>query len=320
MKRSEKTPPRLRSMWKLPAWLSGLLLVTGCSPAGLLTGLDRLVYAGDASKVAEGVRFGTQQRQKLDVWAPRQRTGELRPVVVFFYGGGWAKGSRQDYGFAGAGYSGKGFVTVIPDYRLVPSVRFPAFVEDSALAVKWVRDNISRYGGDPDRITLAGHSAGAYNAAMLAFDTHFLEDAGVDPSVVRAAALLAGPYDFYPFTEQRGLDALGQWPRPAETQPINFARADAPPIFLAHGTRDEVVKPRNSIALAKRLNQLGAPVELRLYQGASHVDLATSLSHPLRNRTPVLAESAQFLLTHSRRRAQPASLQARRPMPRSLAR
>ena len=108
------------------------------------------------------------------------------------------------------------------DYRLVPQVRFPAFVQDGALAVKWVRDNIARYGGDSARIGLSGHSAGAYIAAMLALDRHYLADVGVDPGIIRAAALLSGPYDFYPFTEQRGRDALGQWPRPAETQPISF--------------------------------------------------------------------------------------------------
>jgi acetyl esterase/lipase len=188
----------------------------------------------------------------------------------------------------------------VPDYRLVPAVRFPSFVEDGAEAVRWVHDNIARYGGDPSRITLAGHSAGAYNAAMLALDPHFLRGAGVDPKVIRAAALLSGPYDFYPFTETRGRNAFGSWPKPAETQAVNFARADAPPIFLAHGTADRVVLPRNSKRLAEKLKAAGAPVELRLYPGASHVDLASSLSRPFRKRTPVLGESAAFLLANSR--------------------
>jgi acetyl esterase/lipase len=277
-----------------------LLSLTSCSPAGLLTSFDRLTSATEAKRVAAGVAYGPDSRNKLDVWAPRSRSSEALPVVVFFYGGGWNSGERGDFGFAGAAYAGKGFVAIVPDYRLVPSVRYPSFVEDGALAVKWARDNAARFGGDPKRITLAGHSAGAYIAAMLALDPQFLRNAGVNPQSIRAAALMSGPYDFYPFTEARGRGAFGRWANPAETQPINFARRDAPPIFLAHGTADRVVLPRNSRRLADKLRQAGAPVELRLYPGASHVDLAASLSRPFRGRTPVLDESAAFLRQHAR--------------------
>lgn len=277
-----------------------MLALTSCTPAGLLTSFDRLTSTDNARRVAEGVAYGSDARQKLDVWAPRQRSGQALPVVIFFYGGGWNSGSRGDYGFAGAAYAGKGFIAVIPDYRLVPQVRYPAFVEDGASAVKWTRDHIASYGGDPHRITLAGHSAGAYIAAMLTLDQAFLRNAGVDSKVVRAAALLSGPYDFYPFTEARGQNAFGGWPKPLETQPITYARTDAPPLFLAHGGADSIVYPRNSIALAKKLQQLGSPVTLRIYPGASHVDLAASLAGPFRHRLPVLAESAAFLQQHSR--------------------
>jgi dipeptidyl aminopeptidase/acylaminoacyl peptidase len=135
---------------------------------------------------------------------------------------------------------------------------------------------------------------------MLALDRRYLQNVGVDPKIIRAAALLAGPTDFYPFTEARGRAAFGAWAKPAETQPINFARADAPPLFLAHGSNDRIVFPHNSRNLAKRLQDLGAPVTLRIYPGASHVDLAAALSGPFRRRVPVLAESAAFLHQHSR--------------------
>jgi acetyl esterase/lipase len=295
-----RTKGRRRSLGQRWAWAVPLLSMTACTPAGLLTKFDRLTSATEAKRVAVGVPYGADARQRLDIWAPRGASAEALPVVVFFYGGGWNEGSRSDYGFAGAAYAGEGFIAVVPDYRLVPVVRFPAFVEDSAKAVRWVHDNIASYGGDPKRITLAGHSAGAYNAAMLALDPHFLRDAGVDPQAVRAAALLSGPYDFYPFTEARGQAAFGAWGKPAETQPVNFAGRHAPPIFLAHGTSDRVVLPRNSKRLAEQLRAAGAEVELRLYTGANHVDLASSLSRPFRTRTPVLTESARFLRDRSR--------------------
>lgn len=295
--------PAVRRFKRVPAVLAAALAATGCTPIGLLNGLDRLTPSADgATRIVRGEAYGSDARQKLDVWVPagRKGAGEL-PVVVFFYGGGWNSGSRGDYAFAGSAFAGQGFVAVVPDYRLVPSVRFPAFVQDGALAVRWARDNARRLGGDPERITLAGHSAGAYIGAMLALDGRWLRQAGLEPGVINAAALLSGPYDFAPFTESRGREAFGSWPDAAQTQPINFARADAPPMFLAHGTSDRVVLPRNSERLAARLQALGAPVTLRLYPGANHVDPAIALSRPFRRRLPVLAESTAFLRQASRR-------------------
>jgi acetyl esterase/lipase len=276
--------------------LSGTLLFA-CSPAGLLNGVSRI--AGDPARLAaSGVAFGDDSRLKLDVWAPRRRSATPLPVVVFFYGGGWVAGERGDYGFVGRAFAARGFVTVIPDYRLVPQVRFPTFVEDCARAVKWAHDHAGDFGGDPRRIALSGHSAGAYNAAMVALDRHFLADIGVDPAIVRGAALLSGPYDFYPFTEERGRAALGQWPRPLETQPIHFARRDAPPMLLMHGTADTVVQPRNSRELAAALTRAGAVAELKLYPGKSHIDTIKSLSPLFRGTTSALADSVAFFAAH----------------------
>jgi len=292
---------RRRGIGRGLAHLGAVFALAGCSPPALLNGLDRLTPGGgSAREAASGVAYGSAPRQKLDVWTPRGKHAAPLPVVVFFYGGAWVKGARGDYGFAGRAYAAKGFVAVIPDYRLVPTVRYPDFVQDAALAVRWTRDNIARFGGDPRRITLAGHSAGAYNAAMLALDGSFLRDAGVDPHIVRAAALLAGPYDFYPWDDKRAVDAFGQWPRPDETQPINHVSAAAPPMWLGYGTADTTVRPRNSIALAAKLKAVGAPVELRAYPGKSHVDLVMGLSKPFRGKASTLADSSAFLLAHSR--------------------
>ena len=274
-------------------------LTFGCSPAGLLNGFSRL--AGDSARLAaSGVAFGDDPRLKLDVWVPKQRSARPSPVVIFLYGGGWVSGERRDYGFVGRAFAARGFVTVIPDYRLVPTVRFPTFIEDAARAVRWAQDHAASFGGDPRRIDLSGHSAGAYIAAMLSLDRHYLADAGVDPAIIRAAALLSGPYDFYPFTEQRGRDALGNWPRPRETQPIHFVRRDAPPMLLMHVTADTVVRPRNSERLAAALKAAGASAELRLYPGKSHIDTIKSLSPLFRGTTSALADSVAFFNAHDR--------------------
>jgi len=186
----------------------------------------------------------------------------------------------------------------MPDYRKVPQIRFPAMLQDGAEAVKWTRDHIAEFGGDPKRIAVAGHSAGAYTVAMLALDRRWLQAEGVDPHIIRAAVGLSGPYNFYPFTSKRAIDALGNAADPQMTQPIHFARGDAPPMLLVTSTLDAEVKPHNAHDLAAKLKSLGAPVALIDYPGLTHEHVAMALSKPFRGKAPVLADSVAFLREH----------------------
>ena len=249
---------------------------------------------GGVRRVASAERFAPGPRGMLDVWAPANASAP-RPVLIFFYGGGWNSGRRRDYAFVAKAYAARGFVVVMPDYRIGPSFVFPAFNLDGAAAIKWTRDHIAHYGGDPGRIVLGGHSAGAYIAVMLALDPHYLTDIGVDPHIVRAAMGLAGPYDFYPWDSPLSVAAMSKWPDPQATQPIHFARADAPPLWLAHGSADKVVKARNAFNLATREAALGnRTTMLREYPGLSHNDLIMAVSKPFRGRAPVMDESVAF--------------------------
>lgn len=263
------------------------LLAAACAPARLLSGLDRVTGGGAGSKrVASGVRFGSHG-QRLDVYAP-EGTGSW-PVVVFFYGGSWTSGTRGGYAFAGRALAGQGFVAVVPDYRKVPAVRFPAFVEDGAEAVAWTRANVARFGGKADAIGVAGHSAGAYIAVLLALDRGYgAADA------IRAGVGLSGPYDFLPLTGA-AIPALGHAANPENTQPIHFARRDAPPLLLVTSGDDTLVRPRNAYRLAERLRQLGAPVELKDYAGLDHSEVVMALSRPFRGKGAVLADMSGFL-------------------------
>ncbi|MDP9086538.1 MAG: alpha/beta hydrolase [Pseudomonadota bacterium] len=280
-----------------PKFWSGLffgvsLAFTSCSP---LRTFNAIVPKDGASlRTAQGIAYAPGPRRMLDIFVPRRSPAGSgnRPVVIFFYGGSWSSGTRAGYAFVGRALAARGFVTIIPDYRLVPDVRYPAFVEDGAAAVKWTEAHAADYGGDPTRIVLAGHSAGAYIAAMLAVDDRWLGNARTG---VRAFVGLAGPYDFAPFDVAASRAAFGDWPRPAETQPVNWAGKGDPPTLLLVGDDDHVVQPRNSEALASRLRAGGVPVELRHYPKVGHVGLVTSFAKPFRSRSPALDDMANFI-------------------------
>lgn len=265
------------------------------SPPGLLSFLDGIMGGGiGIEKVGRGIPFGTHG-QKLDIWRPTGTKGRPLPVLIFWYGGGWVKGSRDAYAFAARAYARQGFVVIVPDYRKVPDVRFPAFLVDGAQAVRWTRDEVRSFGGDPDRIGIVGHSAGAYTVAMLTFDQQWLRAEGVAPGVIKAAVGLCGPYDFYPFTARRAIDAMKGAADPMATQPIHFARGNAAPMLLISAGNDIEVGAHNAINLTVRLKALGGRVAHIDYPGLSHENIAMALSVPFRSKAPVLADSAGFL-------------------------
>ncbi len=284
--------------WMVGIVVLALVIAAGTfwySPALLVDTVDRIASRTDVVKVGQNIPFGPRRDIQLDIWARASKGTRAKPVLVFFYGGGWANGTRTEYSYAARPFVEAGYIVVLPDYRHVPAVRFPAFVEDSAEAVKWVQANIARYGGDPDRVSVAGHSAGAYNALMLALDPQWLGD-----HPVRAAISLAGPTDFYPFTSRRSIDAMSQAPNPMVTQPISFVRKDAPPILLIHGTADTVVRVRNANSLYAKQKAAGGQITLHALKGASHDDLVLSLSTLFRKRRPVVKDSVAFLNAHNR--------------------
>ncbi|MEO0998936.1 MAG: alpha/beta hydrolase, partial [Pseudomonadota bacterium] len=169
------------------------LFVAGCSSFALVNAASPNRYY----ERAESIAYGPAERQRLDVYRPDERP-DSAPVVVFFYGGGWREGRRRDYEFVGSALSRAGFVTVIPDYRLYPEVRFPTFVEDGAAALAWVAENVAAHGGDRNAVHVMGHSAGAHIAAMLALNRRYVVAAGAPCLTIAGFVELSGPYDFLP--------------------------------------------------------------------------------------------------------------------------
>ena len=291
----------LMSPLSLPTALRALVLALATlvalqAPASALSIMDpfNLPAAMDAAtaKVGDGIAYADGPRHKLDVYAPEQR-GPAAPVVFFIYGGGWNRGERSDYQFVGRALAARGFVAVIADYRLVPEVHYPEFLEDSANALRWVQDNIADYGGDPTRLFLAGHSAGAYNAVMLAVDPSYLREYGVTMPI-RAVAGLSGPYDFYPFEYGEVQETFGNAPNPEGTQPINLVTSNTPPMYLASGTTDPIVRMQNTEHLARTLQARGVWVTTKFYEGFGHMEPVIAMGSAWRWRAPVLDDMVLF--------------------------
>lgn len=258
-----------------------MLLLGACSPTAVLNALaprEGVTLTRDVA-YADGAGHG------LDIYAPTAAAvaaSASAPVVVFFYGGNWESGSKEMYRFVGATLAARGVLTVIPDYRLYPQVRFPTFIDDAAAAVAWTRDNAARFGGDPHRLFLMGHSAGAQIAALLALDASYLQAVGLTPQRDLCGVIgLAGPYDFLPLRSATLKAIFGpetEWPR---SQPINFVSTQAPPTLLLAGQDDTTVEPGNTLRLAARLRASGASVEDELYPGVGHKSLVAAFSGPL---------------------------------------
>jgi len=280
---------------QIAAPIAALLALAGCSGVRAFNAL--VPFDAGSKRIAADVSYGPEDRQKLDIYAPDAETAA--PTILFFYGGSWNSGSREDYAFVGRALAAAGFVVAIADYRLVPAVRYPVFLEDGARALAWLTKHAGRYGGDPEDIFVMGHSAGAYNAIMLALDPRLSRQVGLTRQVLRGAIGISGPYDFLPLQVKESQAAFGNWPRLAETQPVNHVGTFAPPVLLVTGDKDDVVEPRNTFALAARLRASALPVEKHVYPGVGHAGTIVSLALPFRGEAPVLADVTRFIREHS---------------------
>ncbi|MGI8841014.1 MAG: alpha/beta hydrolase [Caulobacteraceae bacterium] len=249
--------------------------------------------------VRRDLAFEAGPRGELDVYLP-SRPAPGAPVAVFIYGGSWQSGDKGFYRFVGATLASRGILTVIPDYRVYPAVRYPDFLRDNALAVRFVKLHATEWGGDPAKLFLIGHSAGAYNVAMLALDRRWLGEAGLDPRRDVAGVIgMAGPYDFLPLRDEKLKIIFGPKDGRPDTQPINHMDGRAPPMLLLAGSKDGAVDPGNSTRLATAVQARGGDAEARLYPGVGHVGLLTAILAPFRRRAPILAATVDFIATHS---------------------
>lgn len=278
-------------------------LLTACSALDVLNA----TVSTDTYRQFADLPYGDKHRQKLDVYMPSQTLGNkalvagASPMVVFFYGGSWSSGDRADYRFVGEALAAQGIVAVVADYRLSPEVRYPVFLQDSALATRWAFDNAQKYGADPTRIFVMGHSAGAYNAAMLALDKRWLGGVGLNPAKLAGWIGLAGPYDFLPIGDRKTQVAF-DWPgTPPDSQALFHASSASPPALLLAPENDSLVNTqRSTVGMAERLKTSGVRVQSELYDTVSHVSIVATMASVLRSRAPVLERVTAFVKANGR--------------------
>ena len=276
-------------------WVAlALAALAACAP---LRTLNVLASAGSGHRLNENVAYGTLDRQKLDVYTPTSTAPPGGwPLVVFFYGGSWNTGARAEYRFVATALAARGVLTLVADYRLYPEVRYPEFLNDSAQALAWGLEQAARLGANPKRVFVMGHSAGAYNAAMLALDPRWLSGTGHTPAELAGWIGLAGPYDFFPTDNLDAQPVFFHPNYPEHAQPIEFPSSSAPRTFLAAPVNDTLVSPtRSTKSLATKLQSAGVPVTLRMYERASHTTMIGAFALALRWVAPVLADVSVFI-------------------------
>ncbi|MCR9212331.1 MAG: alpha/beta hydrolase [Proteobacteria bacterium] len=229
--------------------------------------------------------------QMLDIYTPILAAEEKLPVIVFFYGGRWTKGQKEDFAFVGTALAENGFVVVIPDHRKYPEVLFPDFVEDGAKAVNWVQNNISDHGGKADTLFLSGHSSGAHIASLLVVDERYLEPQTLQS--IKGFAGLAGPYSFTPESEDLKI-MFGPPSQYPDMQATTFIDGKEPPVLLLYGSDDKSVGLFNLERLEQEIRDNNGQVETIIYPDTGHVEIVGALSWILRSKAPVLEDMTTY--------------------------
>ena len=251
--------------------------------------------APGGAHVVKDVRYADHDRGTFDVYEPKRATAGA-PLIVFVYGGSWQSGEKSIYRFVGKLLASRGFVTVIPDYRVYPAVKYPDFLHDNAEAVAFAKAHAADWGADPGRLFLAGHSAGAYDVAMLGLDRRWLAPVGLDPRRDIAGVIgLAGPYDFLPLRDDNLKIIFGPEETRPDTQPIAHVDGMAPPMLLFAGANDKTVDPGNTTRLAAAIQARAGTVTARIVPGKSHISLLTALLKSSSGRSETLDAVADFI-------------------------
>ncbi len=266
----------------------GLVLYACSSPSRLL---NSVISDTDYRLITQS--YGEHPRQAVDVYEPRKAVQSGKPVVVFIHGGAWRTSGKAEYKFVAQALSQLGYVVIIPEYRVYPEVKFPAFVEDVVSALSAVNQHMPELlNRAQNRVILMGHSSGAHTAALLMTDPAYFKQSLPEVQVAGLVGL-AGPYDL-PMQDPEVVPVFEGF-SPDQVNPVRQVRSDMPPVLLLHGLKDDRVKPFHTRHFADVLQQAGGEVETKLYDDVAHVSILAGLAMPLRFINNSYADLVTFL-------------------------
>jgi acetyl esterase/lipase len=249
---------------------------------GQTSGLELLnaVSIHHAAHIQKNLVYHSKTALQYDLYLPEPPTNSNppSPVLVFFYGGSWNRGHKDDYAFVGRRLAALGYITAIPNYRVYPEVQYPSFLEDCTHSVSTLLETLQKpeyEAWNPSTAcVLMGHSAGAYNAAMLAFNPKRL-----NPEQVKGFIGMAGPYNFYPIDIDEVKPVFHHPHYHPQSQPIDFCTHPQKPSLIVCPEHDDLVNTKkNSQALHDALLRSGSNTELHTIRGTDHYTLIATLS------------------------------------------
>lgn len=219
-----------------------------------------------------GLAYGTDPKQKLDVYQPATKT-TAAPIFIFLHGGGMREGDRAQYGWIARPFARHGIVTIVASYRLTPAFRYPAQPEDVRQMLAWAYRHAREYGADPNRIYIGGHSAGAILSAFVAVDRDWQKALSLPADVVKGFVPVSGSYDL------TAPDTVSEYvpdtARRAEASALLNVDPSPPPAIVAVGSPERQVAP--SKAFAEALRKRGGDVELLVLDGMEHDQTALAV-------------------------------------------
>lgn len=261
---------------------AALLTLSGCS----LKRINRsknIVYTDSGKTV--------KTPQELSIFAPRKQK-ELSNVLIFIHGGNWNSGKKSQYNIIGNHWAKKGIVYVIIDYPLSPAADYKEMAVASAKSVKWVKENISRYGGNPERIFLSGHSAGGHLAALISIDNQYFEELGIKNPITGTVLIDAAGLDMYGYLAEEKfakdhtyLNTFTSDPKIwKEATPLYHLHKNMPPMLIYRGGKTYPSILESNEKFIKALQDYAPGTPYHIQEKKKHIPMITQFFNPWNKR------------------------------------
>jgi acetyl esterase/lipase len=268
--------------FNLACSLCCFLFLSGCAFKSINRYKDITYQPADFSK--------NIQEEKLNVFVPRAHKTNMN-VFVFIHGGGWHSGKKSLYNFFGNRMARKDVVVVVIDYPLTPSARYNEMANASARAVQWVKNNIRKYGGDPEKIFVGGHSAGGHLAALITVENKYFDSLEIDSPIKGTVLIDAAGLDMYTFLnevksmpDQTYLETFtadsNYWRDASPLYHLNNRMSPVPPMLIYTGAKTYPIISSTTETFVEALKIYSYDPVYHVVEGKKHIPMITQFFQP----------------------------------------